>query len=148
MRQRWALCKHSSKSLYILSFDVSARQVECVDSAPDCHQWELSIHEQKLFSDSVITGVIPGAPTQTDNGRQTHVVHYLFDSLRRPSQNDLLPADEVRAVLRRNGSLVRAKASAGSSNGCVCVACLVVCLLLFCVADFLSFSVPPFPQPT
>jgi hypothetical protein len=37
--------------------------------------------------------------------------------------------------------------SAASSNGCVCVACLLVRVLFFCAARCLPFSVSPFPQP-
>ncbi len=35
-----------------------------------------------------IAGVVPEAPAQADTGRQPHLVHYLFDCLRRPSQHD------------------------------------------------------------
>jgi hypothetical protein len=38
------------------------------------------------------------------------------------------------------------KSSAASSNGCVCVAWLVVCVLFFCGAGWLSFSVVPVPS--
>jgi hypothetical protein len=53
----------------------------------------------------------------------------------------------AQALHQSSGTAPRAatKASAASSNGCVCVACLVVRVLFFCAADCLPFSVSPFP---
>ena len=53
-----------------------------------CHQWELNHHELQLFSSCVIVGGVPEAPAQVDNGKQAHIVHCPFDTLRRPSQHD------------------------------------------------------------
>jgi hypothetical protein len=88
VRQRWALRQHSCKNLGILSFHVTARQLECADAAPGCHQWELPHHDLKLFSCYAIAGFAPEGPAQADKGRQAHLAHYLFDSLRGPSQHD------------------------------------------------------------
>ncbi len=88
-----------------------------------------------------MAGFVSEAPAQADNGRQAHLVHYLFDSLRCPSQHDR-PARRPSPgpVLSRNGSRAATKASAASSNGCVCVACLVVHVLFFCAGCLSSSS--------
>jgi hypothetical protein len=64
------------------------RQLEGDDVPPDCQPLELSQNEPVLCLFHVIVGVVPEAPAQSDNGRQSHFVHYLFDSLRGPSQHD------------------------------------------------------------
>ncbi len=84
VRQRRALRQNFCKPLCILSFHFTARQFECDDAAPGCHCHELPENEV-VFA---IAGVGPEAPAQADNGRQAHLVLYLFDSLRGPSQHD------------------------------------------------------------
>ena len=80
---------NSCKDLCIFSFYFTLRQLECGDEVPDCHCLELSQNELSLclFVRS-IASVVPEAPCQTDNGRQTHLVHYLFVSLRGPAHHD------------------------------------------------------------
>ncbi len=74
MHQRSALLQHSS---YKPILSVVMR-----------HRRELPQNELSLFLFRVIAGVVPEAPAQADNGWQTHLVHNLFDYLRRPSQHD------------------------------------------------------------
>ncbi len=82
--QRCSWPKHSCKTLRPCIADVIA------DAAPGCHRHELSQNELALCLFRAIAGVAPEAPAQADNGRQAHLVHYLFDSLRRPPQHGAL----------------------------------------------------------
>ena len=45
VRQRWTLSQNSCKPLYIFSFHITLRQLECADAAPCCHQFELPKNE-------------------------------------------------------------------------------------------------------
>jgi len=61
--------------------------------------------------------VVPEAPAQADNGRQTHPVHYLFDSLRGPSQHDRPASRSSPApVLSRDGSQSCSKGVSGEQR--------------------------------
>jgi hypothetical protein len=82
--QRCALRQHFCN----LSIHIKVRQLECADAAPGCQQCELPQNELALFQICAIAGVVPEAPAQADNGWQAHLVHYLLDSLRGPSQHD------------------------------------------------------------
>ncbi len=86
--QRCVLCHHSFKPLCILSFHITVWQLECDDAPPGCQPLELPQNEPALCLFHTIVGVVPDAPDQVDNGRHSHLVHYLFDSLRGPSQHD------------------------------------------------------------
>ena len=88
MSQRWALRQHSCKGLSLLSFHVTIRQLEFADASPDCHHRQRSHHELVLCLFRVFVGVVPEAPAHSDNDSQEHLVHYLFDFLRGPSQHD------------------------------------------------------------
>ena len=70
-----------------------------------------------------------------------HLVHYLFDSLRVPSQHDRPAAQVLQQSSSGMAPRAAAKASAAINAGCVCVACLVACALFFCAAGCLPFSV-------
>jgi hypothetical protein len=71
---------------------------------PACHQWELPHQKLALCLCRAIAGVVPEAHAQEDNGRQAHLVHYLFDFLRGPSQHDRPASRPSPApVLSRDG---------------------------------------------
>jgi hypothetical protein len=103
-RQRWALLQHSRQPLCILCIHFTLRQRECGDAATGCKHHELRHDELQLFSGRAITGVVPEAPAQADNGRQAHFVNYLLDFLRGASQHDRPASRPSPApVLCRNG---------------------------------------------
>ena len=87
LQSHYNLRQHSCKPR-VLSFHVTLPQLECDDVPTGCHRRELPQNELALFSGRAIAGVAPEAPAQAHNGRQAHLVHYLFESLRSHSQHD------------------------------------------------------------
>ena len=71
-------------------------QLQCRDVTPDCHRREMVHDNLQVFHfvwtptiwSTPIPPVVPPELAQVDNGRQTHLVHLLFDCLRSPSQHD------------------------------------------------------------
>ena len=98
---------------------ITLMQVECADAAPGCQRCELPENELQLFSGCAIAGVLPETPAQADNGRQAHLVHYLFDSLRGPSQHDRpasRPSPAPVLSRNRNGSQSSSKGVSGEQQ--------------------------------
>ena len=88
-----------------------------------CYRRELSQNELALLSGRAIAGVAPEAPAQPHNGRQAHLVHYLFDSLRSHfvicSMMVLSAAQVLLQSSAGRAPRAVAKASVASNAGCV-----------------------------
>ena len=120
LQSHYNLRQHSCKPR-VLSFHVTLPQLECDDVPTGCHRRELPQNELALFSGRAIAGVAPEAPAQAHNGRQAHLVHYLFESLRSHSQHDG-PVSAPQVLLQSSAGRApraAAKASAASNAGCV-----------------------------
>jgi hypothetical protein len=103
-----SLRQNSCKTLCISSFHFTARQLECGDAD------RTITNTSCLFTNFIFSAAeslrtsSQNPPAQADNGRQAHLVHYLFESLRRPSQHDC-PACHPCPAGRQGECLPRAR---------------------------------------
>ncbi len=135
MSQRWTLHQHSCKVGHCkFSSKFTEWQLECTDVVPRCHEWEMV--ENQLEPVCVV------APfSETDHGRQSHLLNFLFYSLRGPCQHDR-PArwPSPAPVLSRHGSQNCNKdVFVGEHQWlCLCILRRFSCPLLLCSSRLLA----------